>query len=62
METTTVVSCRPLSFPDKNRRCAFRKIFHSKNWLGPQLWLVVSLALVGVDGVTEPLLVKRANK
>jgi len=31
----------------------------SSNWLGPQLALLVSLALVGVEGVSEPLLQKR---
>jgi tripeptide aminopeptidase len=29
------------------------------NWLGPQVALLVSLGLVGVEGVTEPLLAKR---
>jgi acetylornithine deacetylase/succinyl-diaminopimelate desuccinylase-like protein len=32
------------------------------NWLGPQLALLVSLGLVGVDGVAEPLLEKRTKK
>jgi tripeptide aminopeptidase len=31
----------------------------TSNWLGPQLALMVSLGLVGVEGVTEPLLEKR---
>ena len=33
----------------------------TSNWLGPQLSLVVSLALIGVEGVAEPLLQKRAT-
>jgi tripeptide aminopeptidase len=32
------------------------------NWLGPQVALLVSLGLVGVDGVTEPLLERRTKK
>jgi tripeptide aminopeptidase len=32
------------------------------NWLGPQVVLLVSLGLVGVEGVTEPLLEKRTKK
>ncbi|MGL4229750.1 MAG: M20/M25/M40 family metallo-hydrolase, partial [Casimicrobium sp.] len=30
-------------------------------WLGPQNALLVTLALTGVDGVSEPLLVKRGR-
>ena len=30
-------------------------------WLGPQSTLLTVLSLVGVDGVTEPLLPKRAR-
>lgn len=33
----------------------------ANNWYGPQLALMASLGLVGVDGVTEPLLEKRAK-
>ena len=29
-------------------------------WLGPQMTLLTMLSLVGVDGVTQPLLPKRA--
>jgi tripeptide aminopeptidase len=32
-----------------------------KAWLGPQNTLLATLALIGVDGVSEPLLVKRAR-
>jgi tripeptide aminopeptidase len=32
------------------------------NWLGPQVALLVSLGLVGVEGVSEPLLEKRTKK
>src|SRR5688572_17804647 len=34
----------------------------SSNWLGPQLALMVSLALVGIEGVSEPLLLKQTPK
>jgi len=33
----------------------------SNNWYGPQLVLMVTLGLVGVEGVSEPLLEKRAK-
>jgi hypothetical protein len=33
----------------------------ASNWLGPQLALTVSLGLVGVEAVSEPLLPKRAR-
>ena len=33
----------------------------SNNWYGPQLALLVSLGLVGVEGVSEPLLEKRTK-
>lgn len=34
----------------------------TNNWLGPQLALLVSLGLAGVEGLTEPLLEKRTKK
>lgn len=34
----------------------------TSNWFGPQLALMVSLGLVGVEGVSEPLLEKRAKR
>lgn len=34
----------------------------ASNWFGPQLALMVSLGLVGVEGVSEPLLEKRAKR